>query len=79
MKSGFLATVKKLVVDNPTVYFRYDIQTSGYKKAKDADPSCCSRVTGKQKISLRRVAAGIAIVSAVTLGACVADLLEKKK
>ena len=78
-KNGFLVTAKQLLKDNPTVCFHYDIQTSGYRKAKDEDPSCCSRVSGKQKISLRRVAAGIAIVSAVALAASVADLLEKKK
>ena len=78
-KNGFLGTVKRVMRDNPTLTLRYDIQTACYGKEKDECPTAVSHFAGDKKISLRRLAAGAVLLSAISLGLCVSDLMKKKK
>jgi hypothetical protein len=78
-QSGILQTVKQVMRDNPTLTLRYDIQSACYAKRADECPTAVSHFTGDKKISLRRLAAGAVLLSAISLGLCISDLVNKKK
>lgn len=78
-QSGFLGTVKQVMRDNPTFTLRYDIQSACYAKEKDEAPTAVSHYVGDKKISLRRLAAGAVLLSAISIGLCISDLVSKKK
>ena len=75
---GFLATIKQVMCDNPTFTLRYDIQSACYAKEKAEAPSAVSHFVGDKKISLRRVAAGTVLVSAIAIGLCISDIVRKR-
>ena len=76
---GFLQTVKQVMRDNPTFTLRYDIQSALYAKKADECPTAVSHFAGDKKITLRRLAAGAVLLSAISLGLCISDFVNKKK